>query len=112
MSTINALHKLASPFLYKFGLYQKIWRQHSEKTPYTFVVFYHRVVADNASGENDFDIESGVPASVFEKQLRFLLKHFTPVKLHRHSQLTIMLSSLLSRWMMAMKIIILSQHPS
>lgn len=80
MSTIQSLHKLASPLLYKTGLYQKMWRQRSKETPFTFVVFYHRVVADDSSSENDFDIESGVPASVFEKQMRFLLKHFKPVK--------------------------------
>ncbi len=80
MSTIQNLHKLASPLLYKSGLYQKMWQQRSKLEPFTFVAFYHRVVADDSLNKDDFDIESGMPASVFEKQMRFLLQHFKPVK--------------------------------
>ena len=80
MSTIQTLHKLTSPLLYKTGLYQKMWRQRSREAPFTFVAVYHRVVADDSSNKDNFDIERGMPASVFEKQMRFLLRHFTPVK--------------------------------
>lgn len=80
MSTIQNLHKLASPLLYKSGLYQKMWRQRSKVKPFTFVAFYHRVVADDSLNKDNFDIESGMPASVFEKQMQFLLQHFIPVK--------------------------------
>lgn len=78
MSAIQTLHKLASPLLYKTGLYQKMWRARNRKAPFTFVVFYHRVVADQTV--DGFDIENGISASDFDKQMRFLVKHFTPVK--------------------------------
>jgi peptidoglycan/xylan/chitin deacetylase (PgdA/CDA1 family) len=38
------------------------------------------VVSDQEPNAGRFDIERGVPASVFEQQIRFLLKHFVPVK--------------------------------
>ena len=79
----KTLHKAASPLLYRSGLYQKIWQKKNRRQPFTFVTFYHRVVADSDISANNFDIENGIPASVFEQQMRFLLKHFTPVKASR-----------------------------
>ena len=80
MSTIQNLHKLASPLLYKSGLYQKMWRQRSKVKPFTFVAFYHRVVADDSLNKDNFDIESGMPASVFEKTDAIFAAAFYPGK--------------------------------
>jgi len=83
MSLPRILHKFASPFLYKTGLYQQLWRARSRNEPFSFVVFYHRVVADNSDSDDRFDIEKGISAAVFEQQMCFLLQHFTPVKASR-----------------------------
>ena len=83
MSLYKTMHKVASPFLYKSGLYSRIWRARSLKEPFSFVVIYHRVVADNATSEDRFGVEKGISASQFEQQMRFLLRHFTPVPASR-----------------------------
>jgi peptidoglycan/xylan/chitin deacetylase (PgdA/CDA1 family) len=80
MPVITTLHKVASPVLYKSGLYQRMWRARNKKQPFTFVVFYHRVVADELADAEGFDIESGISATDFERQMRFLVQHFSPVK--------------------------------
>ena len=77
------MHKIASPFLYKSGLYERIWRARSLKEPFSFVVIYHRVVADNATSEDLLGVEKGISALQFEQQMRFLLRHFTPVSASR-----------------------------
>ena len=74
---------MASPVLYKSGLYQKLWQARNRKEPFSFVVIYHRVVADSPDDDSRFDIERGISASAFEQQMRFLLRHFTPVKASR-----------------------------
>jgi peptidoglycan/xylan/chitin deacetylase (PgdA/CDA1 family) len=83
MSLGKVLHKLTSPVLYKTGLYERGWRARSRAKPFSFVVVYHRVVAARAVGCPGFDIERGIPASVFERQMRFLLRHFSAVKASR-----------------------------
>lgn len=83
MLFLKNLHKLASPVLYKTGLYQKLWRARCRNKPFSFVVVYHRVVADNHDSLARFDIEKGISAQAFEQQMRFLLRHFTPVKASR-----------------------------
>ena len=80
MTLSSMLQKLVSPFLYYSGAYQHGWRARYRRQPFAFVVVYHRVVADNAAGQVDFGIERGIPASVFERQMRFLRRHFEPVK--------------------------------
>ncbi len=80
MPVIKTLHKLVSPVLYKTGLYEKIWQTRSRQNPFSFVVVYHRVVADSSDNRARFDIERGISATEFEKQMKFLVKHFTPVK--------------------------------
>ena len=80
MSRYKTLHKLTSPFLYKTGLYQLIWQARARNVPFTLVVYYHRVVGDLSAKADSFDIERGITASAFEKQMRFLLRHFKPVK--------------------------------
>jgi len=80
MSGFKALHKLFSPFLYKSGLYQKIWRARYNNRPFTIAVVYHRITSDQDAVSERFDIERGMPASVFEKQMQFMVRHFSPVK--------------------------------
>ena len=83
MPLVKTLHKLASPILYKTGLYQRLWRARSRKEPFSLVLVYHRVVADDADNTGKFDIERGISAAVFERQMRFLLQHFSPVRASR-----------------------------
>jgi peptidoglycan/xylan/chitin deacetylase (PgdA/CDA1 family) len=80
VNSSNALRKLASPVLYASRAYKRRWQRHARREPFTLVLVYHRVVPDQEPDAGRFDIERGVPVSVFEKQLRFLLKHFTPIK--------------------------------
>lgn len=80
MALPTALHKLASPLLYYSGAYRQGWRARYRRRQFSFAVVYHRVVADDSAGQADFGIERGVPASVFERQMRFLRRHFEPVK--------------------------------
>jgi peptidoglycan/xylan/chitin deacetylase (PgdA/CDA1 family) len=83
MSLPRILHKFASPFLYKSGLYQQLWRVRSRNKPFSFVVIYHRIVADNPASGDRFEIEKGISATDFEQQMCFLLRHFTPVSASR-----------------------------
>lgn len=83
MSLPRTLHKFASPFLYASGLYQNRWRARNRREPFAFVVFYHRVVANGSAEAGSFDIEQGIPADEFERQMRFLCRHFKPVKASR-----------------------------
>lgn len=80
MSSAKMLRKLASPLLYLSGAYARRWRQSARQEPFTVVLVYHRVVKDEAVQAGQFDIERGTPAGVFEAQIRFMLKHFVPVK--------------------------------
>ncbi len=83
MSLYRTMHKFASPVLYQTGLYQKLWRTRGLREPFSFVVFYHRVVPDGSASGTEFDIEKGISASAFELQMRFLRRHFKPVKASR-----------------------------
>lgn len=83
MTLPRTLRKLASPLLYACGEYQRGWRRRQRREPFGFVVFYHRVVADTSGAAGGFDIESGIPAAEFERQLRFLCRHFRPVRASR-----------------------------
>lgn len=80
MSVATKFHKLASPLLYKGGFYARHWLSRAAQRPFTVVLVYHRVLENDEIKEGMFDIERGVPASVFEEQMRFMLKHFAPVK--------------------------------
>ena len=83
MSFYKTMHKIASPFLYQSGQYQRLWRARGLRDPFSFVVFYHRVVPDKPANGPVFDIEKGISASAFELQMRFLRRHFKPVKASR-----------------------------
>jgi peptidoglycan/xylan/chitin deacetylase (PgdA/CDA1 family) len=83
MSLFKTLHKCASPFLYKTGIYQKLWQTRSRDEPFAFVVIYHRVVADKPDGSERYEIEKGISARDFEQQMLFLRRHFIPAKASR-----------------------------
>lgn len=80
MSRTRTLGKLASPFLYTSGAYLRRWSRHARQRPFTVVLIYHRVVSSEAPRTDTFGIERGVSARVFESQIRFMLKHFSPIK--------------------------------
>lgn len=83
MTLARTLHKFASPFLYASGLYQNRWRAHARRKPFAFVAFYHRVVAANSVKASAFNLEKGISAEDFERQMRFLCRHFKAVKASR-----------------------------
>lgn len=80
MQASNLIQKVTSPLLYFSGAYQRRWQQQAKKKPFTVVLAYHRVVEDQIFNTRRFDLECGVAASVFESQIRFMLKHFTPIQ--------------------------------
>jgi peptidoglycan/xylan/chitin deacetylase (PgdA/CDA1 family) len=80
VSLAKFLHKSVSPLLYASGAYNRQWQKRAEQQPFTMVLVYHRVVPDGPVTPGSFNIERGIPASVFEAQLQFMLKHFAPVK--------------------------------
>lgn len=80
MLCVKSLHKLASPVLYGSGVYRRLWSRNARKRPFTLVLAYHRVVADGTAAGGRFGIERGVSAGVFEAQIRFMLKHFVPIR--------------------------------
>lgn len=78
--SVRSLRKLASPLLYASGSYLRGWRRQAAEQPFTLVLVYHRVVAGRDAVKGHFGIEKGVTADVFEAQLRFMLRHFEPIR--------------------------------
>ena len=76
----QVLQKLLSPVLYASGHYARAWRARHRRQPFALVLMYHRVVADTQPAEQSFDFEYGVSASSFERQMRFLRRHFVPAR--------------------------------
>lgn len=76
----ESLHKLISPLLYGSGVYEWLWQRRACKRSFTIVLVYHRVVEDGTPVGRRFGIERGIPAGVFEAQLRFMIKHFVPIR--------------------------------
>ena len=74
------INKLASPLLLFSGMYQKKWRRTAPESANIAVLYYHRIVADSSDNDNLFADEKGITADVFEAHLRFMLKHFEPVR--------------------------------
>ena len=77
------LRKLASPSLYASGSYLRSWSRAAQSLPFTVVLVYHRIAADGVRVAGRFDIENGIPARVFERQIRFMLKYFEAVECAR-----------------------------
>lgn len=80
MLPVQLSRKLASPLLYLSGTYARRWQRRARQDPFTVVLVYHRVVDDKTPQDGRFDIERGVPASVFEAHVRFMLKQFKPIQ--------------------------------
>ncbi len=80
MFSSRFLQKLVSPARYASGSYIRGWRRRARLAPFTVVLVYHRVTADGESSRGRFLIEAGTPASVFESQIRFMLRYFAPIK--------------------------------
>ncbi len=88
MSIPVKIQKVVSPLYYYSSFYQQHWKKYAEKHPFTIVLAYHRVVENQKFPDGRFGIEKGITASTFEAQIRFMLKHFTPVKASQAQQLT------------------------
>ena len=71
--------KLLSPARYATGYYQRRWHQAAKQAPLTVVLVYHRVRRGDDHARAGFAIERGVRADVFERQMRFMRRHFEPV---------------------------------
>lgn len=76
----NHLHRALSPFLHASGAYAWNWKRIAHASPRTIVLCYHRVLDDDEPRSRLFDIERGTRASDFEAQMRFMLRHFEPVR--------------------------------
>lgn len=74
--------KLLAPLAYVSGASARRWRDAARDGQRTVVICYHRVVPDGDGG-GLFGVERGLPASVFERQIAFLLRHFEPVPASR-----------------------------
>src|SRR5262245_41899615 len=76
----RTLHKLTSPLLYASGGYFRRWHTRARRQPFTIVLIYHPVVPEGTLASKRFGIERSLPARVFDAQLRFMLRHFVPVR--------------------------------
>ena len=74
------MDKWLSPLKHVSGSYRRSWRSPKHRGK-TIVIMYHRIAAAKGRGEPPgFGVERGTPVDDFERQIRFLLKHFTPVR--------------------------------
>jgi peptidoglycan/xylan/chitin deacetylase (PgdA/CDA1 family) len=77
---MSVLGKLLSPVLYHGGVYRRRWRN-AEPPVRGIALVYHRIAAPAGRGEPPgFGVEQGIPADVFESQIRFMKRHFRPVR--------------------------------
>jgi peptidoglycan/xylan/chitin deacetylase (PgdA/CDA1 family) len=83
MGVLRMISKLASPALYASGAYARGWQRRARLSPVTLVLVYHRVTQQTDRRPDQFGIERGMHAEVFEAQMRFMLKHFAPVAVSR-----------------------------
>jgi peptidoglycan/xylan/chitin deacetylase (PgdA/CDA1 family) len=75
------LAKIASALAYLSGTAPRVWqRQAALNGGLTAVVCYHRVLATTGRRGAGASVSEGLPAATFEAQLRFLLRHFEPVR--------------------------------
>ncbi|MBI1398030.1 MAG: polysaccharide deacetylase family protein [Betaproteobacteria bacterium] len=84
MNVSGFLRKAASPVRYAIGAYGREWaRAVAAAGGGGVVLCYHRILAEADCEGRRVPPEEGLPASVFEAQLRFLLRHFEPVEAAR-----------------------------
>ena len=69
--------KLLAPARLWSGAFARGWARRAAREPFTVALCYHRVVAAPEPGL--FGVERGVSADVFERQMRFMRRHFRPV---------------------------------
>lgn len=80
MQPFELLRKALSPIYYGLGIYQRNWKKQAKDKACIAVLCYHRIVATQSDNRGLLADEVGVPSDVFEKQMRFMLKHFKPIK--------------------------------
>ena len=68
-----------SPFLHLAGVYRRRWRG-PEFLQCGLIATYHRIAPASGRSARAYGVEMGLGVDVFEAQLRFLLKHFRPVR--------------------------------
>jgi len=77
---VKALVKSAYFILFKvLGMYAQRRRANKDKA---VVLTYHGVLPDIASDEFEYEYRNFVTVSQFEEQLRFMLKHYRPLKVN------------------------------
>ncbi len=72
-------NKLISPWLYTFRRYQRKWSARAATQAWIAVLRYHRIVAKPSENHEFYGVEPGLPAAIFEAQMRFMLRHFMPI---------------------------------
>ncbi|GAC13701.1 polysaccharide deacetylase family protein [Aliiglaciecola lipolytica] len=80
MDVVELAHKAISPILYSLGFYQRSWSRKAKTQGIVAVPYYHRIVDSHEVNSGLLADELGVPADIFEAQMRFMLKHFTPIR--------------------------------
>lgn len=81
MSMRRLMAKVSSSFRYGLGLHARRWRTLEGGNPRALVLAYHRIGPRRGREEPaGFGVERALPVDVFEGQLRFLLRHFSPLR--------------------------------
>ena len=84
----HRVQKLASALSYFSGAAVRRWRrQAADAGGLTAVTCYHRVLPDTGRRGAGASVAEGIPASTFEAQMHFLLRHFEPVPASSLSEL-------------------------
>ncbi len=74
------INKLLSPSLYTFRRYQRQWSQRAATQAWIAVLCYHRTVTKPSENQGFYGVEQGLPAATFEAQMRFMRRHFMPIR--------------------------------
>jgi peptidoglycan/xylan/chitin deacetylase (PgdA/CDA1 family) len=72
------IEKLLAPARWLSGSYIRAWRNRAADTPFAVVLCYHRVTGGDDG--NLLNVERGLPAEIFERQIRFMLRFFEPMR--------------------------------
>ena len=80
MDARRLLTKLASPFGYHSGHFQRRWKRSARASGLGVVLCYHRVVDCSERRKAGLTVDEGITAATFEAQIRFMLSHFQPIQ--------------------------------
>jgi len=76
----NTIQKLISLVKFFSGSCQRQWNELAQQQPFTAILCYHTVSHRPQRRKDLFDFEQGIAEKDFEAQIKFMLRHFKPVK--------------------------------